>query len=183
MNDVDIIIVCFLLLTIFTAFVTIKTKLKYWIKWLLIPVLLALGLFFFVNFPNIQGYAYETYPVGKFRLLAFRAENNNKVIELWIDELGNPKSRLYKIPYNKDVDKSLQDMIHGEKQGGDPVGQFTKGQIKEQGKGNGNGDAHGNTPGNGNQSNTNNLGDPNAVSLHIEDFPATPLPAKGHPND
>ncbi len=123
-----------LLLVAFCAYLVVKLPKRYFIKYLLIPVILAYGLLIATNYTEVQGHPYATFPHGKFLLVAFRTigVDEKRVIEIWITQHGI--SRLYVIPYDADVETKLKMAKIGEEEGelfelqfdGDPT---TKGKT------------------------------------------------------
>lgn len=96
------------LIVILCAYMIVKLPKTYYLKYLLIPVVLAYGLIVGINLPDVQGYPYPSYPQGKFLLINFRSigVDQTRVIELWITRGG--RSRLYVIPYDEKTEQMLK---------------------------------------------------------------------------
>lgn len=116
---------------VFQAFLLIKTKLNYYIKFLGIPILILGAFFAFKIFDSSLGYGYPTTDIPeKFVLLGFVVVETNKVqfIELWLQSEGS-KTRLYKIPFSEGLANKLDKAIKERDKGMlAEVGQFRPGK-------------------------------------------------------
>lgn len=106
------------LITIVSAFLIVKLPHKFIVKFLLIPMILCAGLMFADNINQVLGFPFSNYPTGKFGVKDYRVtfvSEGVMNIEVWVLQKG--KSRLYVIPYNKDVEKELQQAVAERRKG------------------------------------------------------------------
>src|SRR4051812_12231536 len=98
-----------LLFTVLVAFILIRTKMSYVLKFLLIPTLFTIILGTIHVFEVSYGRPFYGYPTGEWELLNFRNTKDNEAgfIELWVIERGVKDSRVYKIPYDEETQKQL----------------------------------------------------------------------------
>jgi len=106
-----------LLITMMCAFLITKLPHKTWIKFILIPLILALGVMAFVTVPELMGYPYPGVPGGHFQVEDVKLGNGNGglKIEFWAMEHG--ESRLYTIPYDAQIMQQLRDAAEAGKSG------------------------------------------------------------------
>jgi len=119
MDYINIFSIMLLIVVSFSLYVMIKTKLSYSIKFLLIPLLLALSIITIIFSQNSSGTAHNGYPIDKFSLIAFRtfSDGDNKFIELWIKENSNKNSRLYRVPFTNKLNSELQRVMDAMRNG------------------------------------------------------------------
>ncbi len=112
------IIVLLTLLVSFSTYVFIQAPRKYLLKWLLIPTSLVVGVFAVFLFSMSAGYAMPTTLPDQFTLLGSHVVVSGKkkdAIEVW----GlTDKSRLYRIPYSKQMEQALREAKEKGKGGG-----------------------------------------------------------------
>lgn len=108
---------CLLLLVSFCAYLVVKLPKKYFLKYLLIPSVLAYGLLVVMNYGTVQGYPYALFPHGRFLLVSFRSVgvDEQRVIEMWITQ--RDVSRLYVIPYDTIIEKMLKEARISQEEG------------------------------------------------------------------
>lgn len=127
-----------LLITFVCVFLLIKLPTKFWIKFLLVPLICLLGFVSFTSIPTIMGYPYDGVPKGKFHLVGAAVrdgeQGKGRKIEFWADQDG--KSRLYSIPFDA---KILKQMLDAMKADGGGNGQ-TDLEFKKNAHGGGTGD-------------------------------------------
>ena len=96
------------LLTVLVSYILIRTPAKLYIKFLTIPLLFFLLYSTMDKLNDVLGYAYPTIPVGK--VIVMDGTRQGKVIELWVKHLGETDTRLYKMPYTKELQKKLKEI-------------------------------------------------------------------------
>jgi len=105
------------ILSVFFAFLLIKTKMNYYVKFLGIPLLIFTSIFAYKFLDSSLGYAYPADIPGKFILLGYEVVEKEHVknIELWISS-DPARTRLLKLPYSKEILQKLweaQELAHG----------------------------------------------------------------------
>ena len=156
----------FVILFLFTAYLIIKIPGQYKLKWFIIPLIAAFGIFMYTKTPTLLGAARMAYPAKKFELIdygVFVLKNNNKVIEAWVIQDGDDDTRLFEMPFSESLKANLGALAAAQKKGSGVKGQF-------QGK-----------PGDGKPGNSNALG--NDPHLQIYNIPVEQLPAKPSDSD
>lgn len=115
-----------LILAILSAFLITQLPRKMWIKFLLIPIVLALACTISLNITELMGYPYNGVPKGQFAVEDARVSGtggetgtNSMKIEFWAVQHG--QSRLYSIPFNAEVFQKLQQAL--------AVGRSGKGEM------------------------------------------------------
>jgi hypothetical protein len=136
---------------IVACYLVIKLPRGYWLKFAVIPLMLALCLSFAYQLPTIEGSPRNGYPTQEFTLVTFRVTSAGKLvyIEAWVTEHGN--SRLYRFPFTKQVADELAAMAAAQHRGAGVRGRFGK-------------------PG---------AGPYGTTELSTSEIPSTPLPPKG----
>lgn len=128
MNITDFIIMGFLILAVISAYLVIRLPHKYWLKWFLVPILIAFGFFLYTEIPNLLGFPKLAFPTQRFQLLDFGSfvlNKDTKVIEFWVMEDGSNDTRLYEVPYSDQTNQQLGQLAAAEKKNGSGVrGQF-----------------------------------------------------------
>ena len=119
------------LLIILVSYILIRTPAKLYIKFLTIPLLFFLLYSTMDKLNDILGYAYPTIPIGKVILMD--GTRQGKVIELWVKHLGETDTRLYKMPYSKQLQKKIKEGKKARQQGNPMVLEWKKGR-KEKGR-------------------------------------------------
>lgn len=105
------------ILSVFFAFLLIKTKMNYYVKFLGIPLLVFTSIFAYKFLDSSLGYAYPADIPGKFVLLGAEVVDvkHEKNIELWIRQDAS-RTRLLKLPYSKEMIQKIwdaQEQAHG----------------------------------------------------------------------
>ena len=113
------------LLTILVCYILISTPAKLFIKFLTIPLLFFLLYSTMDKLNDILGYAYPTIPVGK--VIVMDGQRKGNVIEIWVKHLGKPDTRLYKLPFSKELQKKLEEARKGRQEGNPMVMEWKKG--------------------------------------------------------
>ena len=119
------------LLIILVSYILIRTPAKLYIKFLTIPLLFFLLYSTMDKLNDVLGYAYPTIPVGK--VIVMDGNRQGKVIELWVKHLGETDTRLYKLPYTKELQKKIKEGKKARQQGNPMVLEWQKGR-KEKGR-------------------------------------------------
>jgi len=119
------------LLIVLVSYILIRTPAKLYIKFLTIPLLFFLLYSTMDKLNDILGYAYPTIPIGKVILMD--GTRQGKVIELWVKHLGETDTRLYKMPYSKQLQKKIKEGKKARQQGNPMVLEWKKGR-KEKGR-------------------------------------------------
>ena len=113
------------LLIILVSYILIRTPAKLYIKFLTIPLLFFLLYSTMDKLNDILGYAYPTIPVGK--VIVMDGTRQGKVIEIWVKHLGKTDTRLYKLPFTKELQKKLKQAKKAREQGNPMVLEWKKG--------------------------------------------------------
>jgi hypothetical protein len=74
---------------------------------------------------DILGYAYPVIPVGK--VIVMDGTRQGRVIELWVKHVGETETRLYKLPFTKELQKKLKEARKARQQGNPMVLEWKKG--------------------------------------------------------
>ena len=119
------------LLIILVSYILIRTPAKLYIKFLTIPLLFFLLYSTMDKLNDILGYAYPTIPIGKVIVLDGVRQGN--IIEIWVKHLGKTDTRLYKLPYTKQLQKKMNEAKKARQQGNPMVLEWKKGR-KEAGR-------------------------------------------------
>ncbi len=94
------------------------------LMFLTIPLIFFLFYSTIVKLNNILGYAHPAYPAGKVILHdGFRA---GETIELWVQHVGEPRTRLYKIPYSRQIQEEVKRGKEAKQKGNPLVIEFFK---------------------------------------------------------
>ena len=112
------------LLIILVSYILIRTPAKLYIKFLTIPLLFFLLYSTMDKLNDILGYAYPTIPVGK--VIVMDGTRQGKVIEIWVKHLGKTDTRLYKLPFTKELQKKLKQAKKAREQGNPMVLEWKK---------------------------------------------------------
>jgi len=99
-------LVTFAILMIFVCYILLRTPAKFFVKFITIPLLFFLFYSTIYKLNDILGYAYPVIPVGKVILLD--GLKNGQTIEIWVKHLGERDTRLYKLPWTKELQKKLK---------------------------------------------------------------------------
>jgi len=119
------------LLIILVSYILIRTPAKLYIKFLTIPLLFFLLYSTMDKLNDILGYAYPVIPVGKVIVLDGVRQGN--IIEIWVKHLGKTDTRLYKLPFTKQLQKKMNEAKKARQQGNPMVLEWKKGR-KEAGR-------------------------------------------------
>ena len=95
-------------LALITSFSITFMNIRFWVKFLLIPIVVITTYFCMYSFEDMSGFAYRSVPVGEFELVKHRAFGNSKgeiVIQVWAIQEG--KSRLFEFPYDGELDQAM----------------------------------------------------------------------------
>lgn len=120
--------IAFLVLAVYSSWISIHVRSEYRFKWLHAPLLLGVALFVLWKLPDLEGYPFEGYPQGQFEYIDHKVEGHgsDKAIKLWA-KVGKGESRLYSIPYDAQTEAELN-AAHSESQHGLSVhGEFKRG--------------------------------------------------------
>jgi hypothetical protein len=117
-------VIILMIVAIFQAYLLIKVKSNYYLKFIGIPLILFVAFFAFKTMDSCMGYAYPTNIPSKFILLGYKVVENDKVktIDLWLQS-NSSKTRLYRIPYSEGMSQKLSDAMK-ESQKNAEVGEF-----------------------------------------------------------
>lgn len=110
-----------LIVVVVTAVVHFQVPRRYYLKWLLLPLALFGALFIPSEFNGLIGYPYPKDLPNSFKYLSYRTvieHGKKQALEVWLIE-GN-KTRLYKVPYVKQLEKQLQEADEMAQKGGLP---------------------------------------------------------------
>ena len=121
------------LLIILVSYILIRTPAKLYIKFLTIPLLFFLLYSTMDKLNDILGYAYPVIPVGKVIVLDGVRQGN--IIEIWVKHLGKTDTRLYKLPFTKQLQKKMNEAKKARQQGNPMVLEWKKGPKTKQGNG------------------------------------------------
>lgn len=126
MNELLPVVINLFVVTVFFAYLFIKTPASYRLKFLGIPLLL-LSAFISVNtFDNILGHSVWGTPDTKFSLIAYRATNRDpkdSIIEVWL-YLPDGTTKLYKFPYSEKLFKKLKKATKQQQDGNIVIGEY-----------------------------------------------------------
>ena len=120
------------LLIVLVSYILIRTPAKLYIKFLTIPLLFFLLYSTMDKLNDVLGYAYPTIPVGK--VIVMDGTRQGKVIELWVKHLGETDTRLYKMPYSKELQKKLKEGKKARQQGNPMVLEWKESKSKQNGR-------------------------------------------------
>ena len=120
------------LLTVLVSYILIRTPAKLYIKFLTIPLLFFLLYSTMDKLNDVLGYAYPTIPVGK--VIVMDGARQGKVIELWVKHLGETDTRLYKMPYSRELQKKIKEGKKARQQGNPMVLEWKKSKSKQKGR-------------------------------------------------
>jgi len=120
------------LLIVLVSYILIQTPAKLYIKFLTIPLLFFLLYSTMDKLNDILGYAYPVIPVGK--VIIMDGTRQGKVIELWVKHLGKTDTRLYKLPFTKELQKKLKEAKKARQQGNPMVLEWKKLKSKQKGR-------------------------------------------------
>ena len=91
---------------IFVCYILLRTPAKFFVKFITIPLLFFLFYSTIYKLNDILGNAYPVIHVGKVILLD--GLKNGQTIEIWVKHLGERDTRLYKLPWTKELQKKLK---------------------------------------------------------------------------
>lgn len=93
------------IIVMLTGWFTIMSNVKIYIKLIIIPLLFSLFcvIMFYVN--DILGYAYPAVPNNQ--VIYIGAKRLNDTVEVWVWPINDKYTRLYRIPYSKELMKML----------------------------------------------------------------------------
>jgi len=112
------------ILSILVLYTLLKTPVKFYIKFLTIPLIFFLFYSTIVKLNNILGYAHPAYPTGKVILHdGYRAGDT---MELWVQHIGEPRTRLYKVPYSRQLQEEVRSGKEAKQRGNPLVIEFFK---------------------------------------------------------
>lgn len=107
----------------FSTYVFLKAPASYKFKLLLIPIALLLAAYSYLFVGNLVGYSYPGKLPVKFVYVGHRVlvtdEGVKTGLEVWT-QVGRD-ARLYRVPYNKQLDQNLERAAKAKGQGGVPV--------------------------------------------------------------
>jgi hypothetical protein len=109
-------------IVLFNAFIAFIASLaitfmniRFWIKFLLIPIIVITTIFCINSFEDMSGFPYHDVPKGDFELIKHRATLNSEgeiVLQVWCVQEG--KSRLFEFSYDPGLDQAMS-KAEGEK--------------------------------------------------------------------
>lgn len=101
------------------SWVVLRTPLHYFVKLLLVPLLIFGSFFSYSFFGTLLGQAYPEKPVGKniyvAHLVLSNVDGKQKFIEVFL--LGEKHSRLYRVPYSAKLEAKLDQAEKGKRTG------------------------------------------------------------------
>lgn len=115
-----------IILAIFSCYIFLKTPIKYYLKFIIVPVIIGLSLLSAYTYDSFLGTANYSYPVGEFDVIYYDVykKNNAMVVDLLIKQKG--LKRLYTIPYSKKLVNQLNQVSVQAKKGMKVTGKFNK---------------------------------------------------------
>lgn len=117
-----------LILSILVLYTLLKTPTKFYIKFFTIPLIFFLFYSTMVKLNNFLGYALPTYPTGKVILLDGHRQDD--AIEIWVQHLGESETRLYRIPFTREMQEEVKRGKDAKQKGNPIVIEFEKGKMK-----------------------------------------------------
>ena len=117
-------LITFAVLMIFVCYILLRTPAKFFVKFITIPLLFFLFYSTMYKLNDILGYAYPVIPVGKVIILD--GVKQGRTIELWVRHLGKDNTRLYKLPWTKQLQKKLKEAKKAREQGNPMVLEWKK---------------------------------------------------------
>lgn len=113
-------------LAVLSTYLLTQAPSTYRLKWILIPAVIAFGVYLQLKLPLLLGAPQQGHPGREFALIEYRAIqfSDRRVIEAWVIEKGADDSSLWEFPYSDDTAQALQKIQQGH---GTLRGQFQKG--------------------------------------------------------
>ena len=124
MDALIFITIAFLFFGVLSAYLLTKVKTKYYLKFLLIPIIIGTALLCFSTYRNMLGEPIEGTPHGKFLFVAYGFAVNHKslYLELWVRQHG--KSKMYTFPFTAALGEALRQAKNQTQDGADVEGSF-----------------------------------------------------------
>jgi hypothetical protein len=103
---------------IFSLFLFITARVPFWIRFVGIPIILALTIWGYAQLDNMLGYPYWGVPAEQAILMGYDVQRNpKKELEIVIWAREKEGSRLYVVPWSKEKEEKLQKAIEAMKKG------------------------------------------------------------------
>ena len=113
LNELIPVVVNLFVVTVFFAYLFIKTPSSYKVKFLGIPLLLISAFISVTTFDDLLGNSVWGPPTTKFALIAYHSygpDADRPIIEAWL-YLPDSSTKLYKFPYSEELEKKLKDVM------------------------------------------------------------------------
>jgi hypothetical protein len=103
----NVLIFLLIALSVLACYTMLRTKIRYGIKYLVVPVILAITFMIAFSSKDYLGRPYPAQPIGEFDFKYYRVvfENDKKLIEVLV--VQDNKSRLYVMPYSENLERKL----------------------------------------------------------------------------
>jgi hypothetical protein len=104
------------------AYLLTQAPPRYHLKWILIPAVIAFGVFIQLKLPLLLGTPALGAPPREFALIdyrAFQTPAGEHVIEMWVLQKGEDDTSLWRVPYSEATAQGLQKIgaSHGQAHG------------------------------------------------------------------
>lgn len=111
---------CFLLATLFTAYLVVIADTKFLYRFLAIPTWLMFSFTLLVALDQFLGYTYPALP-PQAELLSYRVirdpDTNVRIVEAWMYLKEENRTRAYRFPYDKDQEEALYKAMRAKARG------------------------------------------------------------------
>ena len=124
---------------LFSLFLFITAQVNFWIRFVGIPIILALCIWGYAELDSILGYPYPGIPPTEVVLLGYTIQSGkDHKLELVIWVRDKDGTRLYKFPWTKKTEEKLKEAMKKQqgskgKEGGGTQYKFSRGESKDPG--------------------------------------------------
>lgn len=131
LNELIPVVVNLFVVTVFFAYLFIRTPASFKLKFLGIPLLLLSAFVSVSTFDDLLGKSIWGPPTTKFALISYYSygpDGDNQTIEAWL-YLPDTSTRLYKFPYSKELEEKLKDVMERQAQGQMMMGEWVSNLV------------------------------------------------------
>ncbi len=132
LNEILPVVINLFVVTVFFAYLFIKTPTSYRLKFIGIPLLLVSSFISINTFDDLLGHSVWGPPTTKFSLIgyySYYSNSDNKIIEAWT-YLPDGSTKLYKFPYSEELERKLEGVMKRQKDGKMIIGEFNSSTEK-----------------------------------------------------
>ena len=102
---------------VFSLFLWIRARAPFWIRFIGVPIVLALTIWGYSQLDDMLGFPYWGTPAGEMVLLGYDVQPDEEELKIVIWLRGPEGSRLYIIPWSQKKEEQLKKAMEGTKGG------------------------------------------------------------------